>query len=66
MNNIAQEAAEIGRLQAQVKLMSMTYQWSLKEEIAADLGLTFAQVDLPYRDWAAIRDPWLKAHRRVS
>jgi hypothetical protein len=42
----------------------MVYQAGLKGEVAADLGLTFDQVDLPYEDWAAIRDPWLRDRGR--
>lgn len=59
------EMAEIAAIEASIRRLGMTYQRRLKEEVAADLGLTFAQVNLSYQEWKAIRDPWLKLKGRL-
>lgn len=57
---VEKSAAELGVLQAEIKQMSMTYQRSAKEIVARYYGLTFAQVDLPYPEWAALREKYEK------
>ena len=54
------ECEQIAILQADIKHKAMFYQYNLKIKVAEDLGLTFEDVNLPYDEWAAIRNPWLE------
>lgn len=42
--------------QNNLRAHSMIYQADLKAAVAAHYGLSFAEVDLPYAQWAALRD----------
>ena len=42
----------------ELKRQSMTFQRDAKLEVAAHYGLAFAAVDLPYPEWAALRDKY--------
>jgi hypothetical protein len=59
MARIDRELEMIGRLQRKLKGQAMYYQYDLKMEVCKALGLTFKQVDLPYVQWAEIRDKYL-------
>ncbi len=45
--------------QDNLRARSMIYQADLKATVAAHYGLSFAEVDLPYAEWAALRDRYL-------
>lgn len=64
LKHIEDELEKIESLRNKIREIQVTYQGKLKLEVAADLGLTFEQVNLPYAKWAAIRDPWLDANNR--
>lgn len=54
---IEKEAAEVGRLQKEVKYRGMVYQVELKEELAKRHGKPLnAYYDLPYKSWEKMRD----------
>jgi len=42
-----------------IKARAMRYQPDLKDEVAASLGVTPESLDLPYEEWAAIRNKYL-------
>lgn len=55
--------AELQRLEpirAALRQRSMLYQPDLKERVAAHYGLQFAEVDLPYPEWAALRERYFQ------
>lgn len=58
LKRIVQECVAIAQLQADIKRMSMTYQRSAKEVVASHYNLPFEQVDLPYPEWAALREKY--------
>lgn len=56
LDNIKARAAEIGRLQADIKERSMIFDVSAKEALAKAKGLPLdAYYDLPYKDWMKIK-----------
>jgi hypothetical protein len=55
IHKIERELAEIGVLQAAVKSFSMVYQGRLKLIVADHYGLSFAEVNLPFAEWMALR-----------
>ncbi len=65
LQQIARDAAKIGQLQDRVKQRSRTYQAELKAQVAESLGVPFEKLDLPYHDWARIRDSWLSADKSL-
>lgn len=60
LSSILRQAAAVGALQDRIKARAMLYQPELKETVAAELGLSWAEVDRPYATWAEIRANYLK------
>lgn len=58
------EAETIDTVQRHMKQQSMTYQRSLKEEVAAYYGLAWKEVDLPYTEWEVLRERYLIEKKR--
>lgn len=58
MARIVREADGCARLLAEIKRRAMEYQFNLKVICASELGLTYDDVNLPYQEWAKLRDAW--------
>jgi hypothetical protein len=59
LDDVLSELAEVAAEQRALKRYSLTYQRELKLEVAAHYRLTLAEVDLPYAQWAEIRDKYI-------
>jgi hypothetical protein len=55
---IETELALIGEMQAAQKRVAMVYQYDAKMTVAAYYGLTLDDVNLPFPEWAALRDKY--------
>lgn len=60
VEKIRDELEALEPMRAALKARAMLYQVDLKEEVARHLGVSFEEVDLPYEEWAKIRDAYLK------
>lgn len=58
--DIQAQVEVIYQVQALAKKLGMIYQFSLKCEVAGYYNLSFEQVNLPYEEWAALRDKYLE------
>jgi|JI10StandDraft_1071094.scaffolds.fasta_scaffold31909_11 hypothetical protein len=63
LRRLVQLTAEAAALKQVLKERSMIYQHDEKLRVARHYGLTFEQVNLPYAEWAALRD---KYHTEVE
>ena len=57
---IRDELEALEPMRQAIKARSMRYQADLKDRVAEALGVTPESLDLPYEEWAAIRDDYLK------
>lgn len=60
LRQIVTEAVACDVLREAIRRGSMIYQYDLKIEVARHYGLTWEEVDLPYAEWEALRDKYLK------
>jgi hypothetical protein len=53
---IEQMAGQLAEIQAAFKRRAMGYQVDAKETVAAYYGLSWDEVNLPYQQWAELRE----------
>lgn len=53
---LERRAELIGEMQTAIKRQAMIYQYDAKMQVAAHYGLTLDDVNLPYPEWAALRE----------
>ncbi len=58
-SEIQAELESLEPLREAQRSWAMKYQPDLKVEVAKHLGVTFEEVDLPYEEWAAVRNHYL-------
>jgi len=62
--DLEKELQTIEEEQQRIKQGTMRYQWGLKCQVAADLGVDPEVLDLPFQQWRDVYNAWVRGERK--